>query len=170
MTFSDLVRSRYSVRSYSARPVEDEKLRAVLEAGRVAPTAKNIQPAFVYAVRSPDALGRLRAACKMAFDAPVVLVICADLSSSFVSPFTDRNFGDTDAAIVTDHMMLLATELGLGTCWVGWFDPAPIKEALGIPDSLTIMNLLPMGYPSEDAAPSPRHSERKPMEGFAREI
>jgi nitroreductase len=170
MQFSELVRARYSVRSYSGRPVEDEKLRAVLEAGRVAPTAKNIQPACVYAVRSADSISRLRAVCNMAFDAPVVLIVCADLSESFVSPFTDRNFGDTDAAIVTDHMMMQATELGLGTCWVGWFDPAPIKEALGIPEGLTIMDILPMGYPSDSATPSPRHSERKPMDAFAKEI
>ena len=170
MEFSELARARYSVRSYSGRPVEDEKLRAVLEAGRVAPTAKNIQPACVYVARSAESVSRLRAVCKMAFDAPVVLVVCADLSSSFVSPFTERNFGDTDAAIVTDHMMMQATELGLGTCWVGWFDPAPIKEALGIPEELTIMDILPIGYPSESAAPSPRHSERKPMEAFAKEV
>ena len=170
MTFSELVKDRYSVRSYSDRPVEDDKIAAVLEAGRVAPTAKNIQPACVYVVRSPEAIGKLRAVCKMAFDAPVVLVVCADLGQSFVSPFTERNFGDTDAAIVTDHMMLQATELGLGTCWVGWFEPGPIKEALGIPEGLTIMNLLPMGYPSATSAPSPRHTERKPVSEFAREI
>ncbi len=170
MTFSELVKSRYSVRSYSSRPVEEEKIQAVLEAGRAAPTAKNIQPASVYVVKSPSAIEKLRGVCKMAFDAPVVLIVCADLSESFVSPFTERNFGDTDAAIVTDHMMMQATEFGLGTCWVGWFDPAPIKEALGIPANLAIMNLLPMGYPSDTAAPSPRHTERKPMEAFAREI
>ncbi len=170
MIFSELVKSRYSVRSYSGRPVEDEKLEAVLEAGRVAPTAKNIQPATVYVVKSQDAIGKLRGVCKMAFDAPVVLLVCAALSESFVSPFTDRNFGDTDAAIVTDHMMLQAADLGLGTCWVGWFDPAPIKEALGIPENLTIMDILPLGYPSDTAAPSPRHTERKPMEAFAKEL
>jgi nitroreductase len=168
--FSDLIRERYSVREYSRKPVEEEKLRAVLEAGRLAPTAKNAQPQRIYAVKSGDMLEKLRSVCGMTFDAPAVIVICADLSASFVSPFSGRNLGETDAAIVTDHMMLQAADLGLGTCWVGWFDPAEIKKALGIPENLEVMNLLPIGYPSENSKPSPRHGDRKPLEETVTEI
>jgi nitroreductase len=168
--FADLIAKRYSVREYSDKPVEDEKLRAILQAGRLAPTAKNAQPQRIYAVRSERMLGKLRSVCSMTFGAPIVIVICSDPSASFVSPFSGRNFGETDAAIVTDHMMLQATELGLGTCWVGWFDPKEIKEALGIPDNLEVMNLLPVGYPSGNSKPSPRHNDRKPLEETVTEL
>jgi len=160
---SELIKERYSVRSYSDIPVEQEKIDAILEAGRAAPTAKNIQPQFIYVVKSQKSLSKLRGVCRMAFDAPVVFIICADVSEAFVNPFNNRNYAETDTSIVTDHMMLQATELGLGTCWVGWFDPEPIMEALGIPEKHTIMHILPVGYPSEQAAPSPSHGSRKPV-------
>ncbi len=156
------------MRKYSSRPVENWKLEAVLEAGRLAPTGCDSQCQRIYVIRTEDSLRKIRGCCRMAFDAPVVLLIFADLSESWTHPATGRNVGETDTAIVTDHMMLRAADLGLGTCWVGYFEPEPIREAFGIPDSLTLMHILPLGYPADSSVPSGMHFKRKPLEDLVK--
>lgn len=168
MDFDKVISSRYSVRKYSDKPVEDEKLQKILETGRLAPTAKNLQGQAIYVVKSPEALAKLKAHCTMTFDAPVVLMIGMHKDLEWISHFSKKNRGETDAAIVTDEMMLQAHALGLGTCWVGWFDPTEIHEAFGLPDDVTLYNLLPIGYPADDAVPGPMHSQRKPLEETVR--
>ena len=128
MQFEDVINSRYSVRKYSDRPVEEEKLLKILEAGRLAPTAKNMQGQHVYVVRSPEMRKKFNKDWAMHFDAPIVLIIAMKKELEWISHFSKLNRGETDAAIVTDEMMLQAHALGLGTCWVGWFDPVKVKE------------------------------------------
>ncbi len=166
MEFEDVIRSRYSVRRYSDRPVEDWKVQRILEAARLAPTGKDKQCQRIYVLRSPEALARIRELCVMAFDAPLVMLVFAKKGESWISRFTGRDIAETDTSIVTDHMMLQATDLGLGTCWVGYFDPEPIREAFGIPDDLVLFHIMPMGYPAEDCEPGPLHSIRKDVSEF----
>ncbi len=163
MEFDDVINSRYSVRKYSDKPVEEWKLLKILEAGKLAPTAKNLQGQHIYVVQTPEERAKFQDEWSMTFKAPVVLIISMKKDLEWISHFSGLNRGETDAAIITDEMMLQAHALGLGTCWVGWFDPIKVKEAFGLPDDETIYNLLPIGYPADDAHPGPNHPLRKPL-------
>ena len=158
MNFSELAVARYSVRAYETRAVEEEKLAAIIEAGRVAPTAKNNQPQKVYIVKSEGALAALSENCRYTFGAPVVLVIGYDTEREWKNPLCEGvTSGETDAAIITTHMMLAAADLGLGSCWVGYFNPEDVRGALGIPETVRITAMLPIGYAADSAKPSERH-------------
>ena len=153
MEFEDVIRARYSVRKYSDRPVEDWKIQKILEAARLAPTGKNKQCQRICVLRSPEAVKRISDLCVMIFGAPAVMLVFAKKGESWMNRFTGRDIAETDTSIVTDHMMLQATALGLGTCWAGCFDPGPICEAFGIPDDLALMHILPLGYAAEGCEP-----------------
>jgi nitroreductase len=163
MDLTRLMAERYSVRKYSEKPVEEADLEAVLEAGRLAPTAKNLQPQRVYVIQSPEALAKARALVPSAFNAPVLLLCCGTPEACWVNPFTGHPSDETDVAIVATHMMLKAAELGLGTCYVCWMDTPKVHRAFGLPAEERIHCLLTLGHPAQDALPSPRHSERRPL-------
>lgn len=148
MKFSELAAQRYSVRRFDSRPVEQDVLDQILETGRLAPTAKNLQPQRIYVVRSEALLAKLRTITTMTFDAPQVLIICADPSEAWVNPFNGRSSAEMDASIVAAHMMLQMQELGIGSTWVCWFDTEKVKQALALPESVEPYCLLPFGYPS----------------------
>lgn len=153
MTFLDLARKRRSVRAYRPDPVEDEKLEQVLEAGRVAPSACNIQPWVFIVVRDPDQRKRLEAVYPRSWfsAAPVVIAVCCDKGAAWVRRKDGKVHGDIDAAIAVDHMTLCATDLGLGTCWVCAFDPDAAREVLGLPPHIEPVAFLPLGYPADQA-------------------
>lgn len=161
MTFSELAKTRYSVRNYEAKPVEDEKLLHILEAGRVAPTAGNKQPQRILVVREKEGLEKLKKAANI-FNAPMALIICGDHKAVWVRPQDGKHMVEVDASIVTDHMMLKATELGLGSLWMTWFDPKIVQEEFQIPSSLEPINILLLGYAAGAAKSPDRHvTERK---------
>ena len=164
MEFRELIAQRYSVRKFAQKPVEAEKLQAVLEAGRLAPTAKNQQPQRIYVLESPEAVAKIRSLARCAFDAPVVLLVCGDIGAGWVNPFNGRNSTEMDCSIVTSQMMLQAQALGLGTCWVCWYDTQAVKEAFGLPEQEEPFVLMPLGYPAEDCRPARQHDVRKPLE------
>jgi nitroreductase len=163
MTFIELAQKRYSVRKFSDKPVEEEKLERVLQAGRLAPTAKNIQPQRIYVAKSPQALEKLNKCSPCIFGAPVALVVCYDESVSWVRSRDNKNYGEVDAAIVATHMILQAQELGLGTVLVGVFDAEELRRAFNLPDNLVPSLVIPLGYAAADAAPAPMHEQRKPL-------
>ena len=162
MDFLDLARRRYSVREFSGRPVEADKLALVLEAGRLAPTAKNYQPQHILVLQGEQTAPAAKAS-PCTYGAPVVLVVCYDREIAAQIPLNQVDFGYVDTACVITHMMLQATELGLGTCWVGMFDERVLKDTLSLPERYVPAALLPIGYPAETAAPSERHDLRKPL-------
>jgi len=164
MSFMELARARYSVRSFKDTPIEEEKLSLILEAGRIAPTACNNQPQKIYVAKSEDARKTLAGVCRCTFDAPVILVVCYDRTRNWKNKLMPGyESGETDAAIVCTHMMLEAAELGIGSCWVGYFNADRVSEVLGLPENVTVSALLPMGYPADDAKPLPLHDQyRKP--------
>ena len=160
MTFQELAHARYSVRSFQDRPIEEEHLNLILEAGRVAPTACNFQPQKIYVAKSEESRAKLASVCRCTFDAPVVLVVCYDRNRDWKNKLMPGyESGETDAAIVCTHMMLQAFELGIGSCWVGYFNPQVVAETLGLPENVTVSALLPMGDPAEDAQPLPLHEQ-----------
>jgi nitroreductase len=160
MTFLELAKKRFSVRSFADKPVEAEKLDLILEAGHVAPTACNFQPQRIYVAQSAEAREKLASVCRFTFGAPVILVVCYDRTRDWKNKLMPGyESGETDAAIVCTHMMLEAEELGLGACWVGYFDAAKVAQVLELPENVTVSALLPLGYPAEDAKPLPLHSQ-----------
>ena len=164
MTFLELAKARYSVRSFKNQPIEDEKLNLILEAGHIAPTACNNQPQKIYIAKSEDARKKLASVCRCTFDAPVILVVCYDRDLDWKNKLQPGyESGETDAAIVCTHMMLEAAELGIGSCWVGYFNAQAVSEALGLPENVTVSALLPMGYPADDAKPLDLHFQFRPM-------
>lgn len=164
MTFLELAKKRYSVRKYLPQKVEEDKLLKILEAGRVAPTGANRQPQKLIVVRDPEGLEKLRLGANT-YGAPLAIIVCGDHDEVWKRPFDQKKITDIDAAIVTDHMMLQATELGLGTIWICYFDPAVIHREFNLPLQIEPINILGVGYASGEGAAPERHArERKPLE------
>ena len=171
MTFSDLAKARYSVRSFQNKPIEDEKMDIILEAGRIAPTACNNQPQKIFVTKSIASREKLASVCPCTFDAPVILVVCYDRTRDWKNKLMPGyESGETDAAIVCTHMMLQAAELGIGSCWVGYFNANDISKVLNLPENLTVSALLPMGYPADNAVPAPLHAQYRPYDDTIAEL
>lgn len=164
MEFTDVIEKRYSCKNYSARKVEDEKLTAVLNAGRVAPTAKNFQEQRIYVVRSEEGLAKIDAATPCRYGAPVCLVVAYDRSNMFTYPGGKHTSGAEDAAIVATHMLLAAANAGVDSCWINFFDPEKLAAELGLPENEEVLMLMDLGYAAEGAGPLANHGLRKPLE------
>jgi nitroreductase len=159
--FFELIESRYSVRSYSRQLVEDEKLRLVLRAAQLAPTAANLQPfrLVVQDTRGREAdLGRLYHR-DWFYQAPLVIGVCSVPGEAWVRR-DGKNFADVDATIAMDHLILAAAALGLGTCWIAAFDPVVARAVFDLPDGMEPLAFTPLGYPADQA---PHEKVRKPM-------
>ena len=164
MEFMDLAKTRFSVRNYSDRMVEPEKLEQILEAARIAPTAKNLQPVKLLAVQSGEGLEKVGKAANI-YGAPLAIIVCADHQRAWTRPFDSKRSTDIDASILTDHMMLEATELGLGSVWICFFKPDVLREEFSLPEHLEPVNILAVGYASGAPASPDRHDKtRVPME------
>lgn len=162
MNVIDAIKTRKSIRSFLDKPVEDTKLSAVLEAGRLAPSAANRQEWRFLIVRDPETRRRIAmAAGRQTFvgEAPIVIAACAETDSKVMR--CGQLSYPIDVAIALDHMTLAAVELGLGTCWIGNFDEQLVKKILGIPDTIRIVQLMPLGYPTD---PSVIEKSRLPIE------
>ena len=171
MTFLELATERYSVRSFKKDAIEPEKLDAILEAGCVAPTARNFQPQKIYVVKSEEIRSKLASVCRFTFDAPVILAIAYDTERDWKNRLMPGySSGETDAAIVGTHMMLEAWEQGIGSCWVGYFNADDVRCALGLPEHIRVTALMPMGYPADDAAPIDMHTIYRDLEDMVTEL
>ena len=164
MEFKEVVKARYSCRSYIDRQVSEEALKAILEAGRLAPTAKNLQEHHVYVLQSEEALAKVDAWSHCRFGAPTVLAVTYDKNNVYTYPGGNRQSGIEDAAIVATHMMLAAKDEGVDSCWLNAVHMDELHEALGLPENEDIVMLLDLGYASlEGLKPAWRHFERKPL-------
>ena len=167
MSFIDLCKARRSVRRYSDRPVEPEKLALILEAGRMAPTGYNYQPQRVYVLESAEARARLAGVTRMTFGAPLVLLVGYDINESWKNtPDTygdDYDSGEMDACIVGAQMMNMATDLGLGTLWARGFNAREVHDLFGLPENVRVAFFLDVGYPAEETRGLRRRSPRKPF-------
>lgn len=151
MDFAKLAAERYSLRKFSDRPVEAEKLSAVLEAGRNAPTAHNLQPQRIFVLQSSEALEKVDGCTGAHFHPPVMLLVAYDPEAAWKREDDGKNHGEIDAAIAVTQMMFQAADLGLGTTYVGMFDPEKLHAAFPELAGLTPIALLPMGYPGRRA-------------------
>lgn len=164
MNFLELAKKRYSVRKYESNKVEKEKLIKILEAGRVAPTGANTQPQRIIVVQEEEGMARLKK-CANLYGAPLGIIVCVDHKATWKRPFDKKDIADIDVSIVTDHMMLQATELGLGSVWICYFDPEVVRKEFNLPDNIEPVNILAIGYDSGEAASPDRHDKvRKHLE------
>lgn len=161
MDFLDLARVRYSERRFDGRPLTREHIDLILEAGRVAPTAKNMQPQRIFLLESEEALRKLYASTGSAYGTKTAFLLCYDRDDCWVRDTDGVDSGFVDVSIVATHMMLEATNIGVGTTFVMWFDADKLKRELGLADNLIPVCILVAGYPSESSHPSQRHGERK---------
>ncbi|MBP6875393.1 MAG: nitroreductase family protein [Candidatus Eisenbacteria bacterium] len=165
MEFRELIEKRYSVRAYKPDPVPEEALAAVLEAGRLAPTAANRQPFRILVVHTRGRESELKRMYSRDWflQAPLLIGVCGLPGESWVRR-DGRNYVDVDAAIVMDHMILAAADRGLGTCWIGAFDPQAVREIFGLPADAEPIAFTPLGY----AADMPAQKRRKAVEELVR--
>ena len=163
MEFKEIIRNRFSCRKYSARAIEREKLDAVLEAGRLAPTAKNLQEQHNYVLQSAEALAKIDKVTPCRYGAPTVLVVAFDKNNVFTYPGEKRDSGVEDASIVATHMILAAADEGLGSCWINYFEPEKMAAELGLPENEEVLMMLDLGYAADGVKPAPGHSARKPL-------
>ncbi len=160
--FLELAAGRYSVRRFSDKPVEQDVIDKIMEAGKLAPTAVNSQPQMIYLLQSKEAMEIANRLSPCIYGAPQAFLMCYD--DNRVCKRDEGNYGDIDCSIVLTHMMLEAYNLGVGTCLVGRFNPDESVSELGLPENMHPVLLMPFGYAAEDAVPSPRHSEYRAME------
>jgi len=164
MKFIDIAKKRFSVRSYTNQKVEKEKINQILEAAHVAPTAANIQPVHLIVVQSDEGLAKIGKAANI-YGAPLAIIVCADNDKAWVRPFDKKQTSDIDASILTDHMMLQATELGLGSVWICYFNPKTLINEFTIPSNLEPINILAIGYSDNETADTNRFdSQRIPIQ------
>ena len=163
MEFKEVIRNRYSCKKYSDRQVEAEKLTAILEAGRLAPTAKNLQEQHVYVLQSADALAKIDAVTPCRYGAPTVLVVAFDTNNVFTYPGGKRDSGVEDATIVATQMILAAADEGVDSCWINFLDPDKAAETLGLPENEEVLMFMDLGYAAENAGPLPNHGSRKEL-------
>lgn len=160
MKFGEIITNRYSVRKYTDQKVEPEKLEKILKAAHVAPTAANKQPVHLIVVQSEEGFEKIGKAANI-YGAPLAIIVCADHDKAWVRPFDEKNTCDIDASILTDHMMLQATDLGLGSVWVCYFKPDVIKEEFKLPDNLEPINILAIGYDSAEGGDPNRFDDAR---------
>ncbi|MBC8449305.1 MAG: nitroreductase family protein [Chloroflexi bacterium] len=165
MDFTQLINTRYSVRAYTADLVEEDKLHAVLEAAQLAPTAANRQPFQLIVIRTAGREEELKRIYNRDWfvQAPLVIAICGIPAQAWTRR-DGKSYVDVDASIVMDHLILAAADLGLGTCWVGAFDPDAAREVLGLPEGVEPLAFTPLGYPADE----PRPKKRKPLSELVR--
>ena len=163
MEFKEVVKNRYSCKKYSGRVLEEEKLLAILEAGRLAPTAKNLQEQHIYVLRSAEALEKVDAVTPCRYGAPLMLAVAFDRENVYTYPGGKRSSGVEDATIVATHMILAAANEGVDSCWINNFDPEKIAASLGLPENEDILMLMDLGYAAEGAGPLPNHEKRKAL-------
>lgn len=151
MDFMELAEYRYSVRTYKPDPVPDDLLARVLEAARLAPTADNRQPFRLIVIHTAGRAGELRRIYNRDWfvQAPLIVGIVTVPAEAWVRS-DGKNYADVDAAIVMDHLILAATEAGLGTCWIGAFNVSATREVLGLPPDVEPLAFTPLGFPAEE--------------------
>ena len=187
MDFMDISKKRVTVRKFDRKPVEQEKLNKILEAGRWSPTAVNAQPQRILVLNTPESLAKVREFCSFGYDqkyvdlskqcddkehgkinlyygAPLVLFVCYDKEACWKHPQSGKSSGATDATIVATHMMLEAASLDLGSVWISFFDEDKARQLLNLPESWQPVCMLYIGYPAADFVPNTHlGGHRKPL-------
>lgn len=163
--FLELAKARFSVRKFSDRPLEPEKLDKILEAGNVAPTAVNFQPQRIYILKSDEALAKVNSVCKCIYGARTVLMFAYDINHDWKNPKEPGvHSGEQDISIAASHIMLEAWDIGIGSCWVNLFSNSELERVFSLPENEKVVLLMPLGYPAEGVKPHEKwHFVKKPV-------
>lgn len=164
MEFAQLIKERYACKKFDGRPVDREQLNQILEAGRLAPTSKNLQEQRIYVVESEEGIAKIDAATPCRYGAATVVVVAFNKKSVFVYPGEKRDSGVEDTSIVVTHMLLAAKNAGVDSCWINFFDPEVLAKTLGLPEEEEVLMVLDLGYAAEGTKPLPTHEQRKAIE------
>ena len=174
MEFMELAKNRYSERFFDPRPVEQEKLDRILEAGRVVPTACNYQPQKFFVIRSADAMAKLKTVTPFHYNAPVMILVCYDAREVWTNPndryYRNYNSGEQDASIAATTMMYEAEALSVHTIWIRGFDSKTVVDTFGLPEHMIPVMMLGLGYPNDRAKANAWHYKRKPLKDFVTEL
>ena len=168
MEFTNVIRERYACKKYDGRPVPAETLQEILEAGRLAPTAKNLQEQRIYVLQSAEALAKFDTLTPCRYGAGTVLLVCFDRNDVYHYPGGLRDSGIEDASIVATHLMLAAKNAGVESCWINRLDPDEAAKVFELPENETVLMALDLGYPAEGAGPLANHMSRKTLEETVR--
>ncbi|MDO4648052.1 MAG: nitroreductase family protein [Eubacteriales bacterium] len=164
MEFTKVVKERFSCKKFDGRKVDRDALNKILEAGRLAPTAKNLQEQHIYVIESEEKLAKIDKVTPCRYGAGTVLVVAFDKNNVFVYPGEKRDSGVEDATIVATHLILGAADAGVDSCWINFFDPEVLHQELGLPENEEILMILDLGYGAEGSKPLANHDSRKPLE------
>ena len=163
MDFTQLIEQRYSCKNFGERKVDAAQLNAILEAGRLAPTAKNFQEQHIYVIQSEEGRAKIDSVTPCRYGATTCVVVAFDRGHVFTYPGEKRDSGVEDATIVATHLLLAAANAGVDSCWINFFDPDKLAQELGLPENEEILMILDLGYAAEGVQPLPNHSLRKPL-------
>lgn len=163
MEFLNVIKDRYSCKKFDGRQVVKKQLDAILEAGRLAPTAKNLQEQKIYVIQTKEGLAKIDQITPCRYGAGTVLVVAFDKNHVFTYPGEKRDSGIEDATIVATHLMLAAQANGVDSCWINFFDPEVMAKELGLPENEEVLMMLDLGYAFEGTKPLALHSQRKEL-------
>ena len=164
MDFEKVIKERYSVRKFQNKHLEQNDIDKIINSGHLAPTGCNFQPQRILVLNTEKSLEKLKRCTKCHFDAPCAMVICYNKNETWIRKSDGALSAPVDAAIITTHMMLEAHNIGVGTCWVMYFEPDVLKKEFNIPQYIEPVALLVMGYPHKDAKPLSLHSTYRPVD------
>lgn len=169
MDFKTLAKERYSVRKFSDRPVEKDKLQKVLEAALLAPTAKNQQPFRIYVLQSEEAIEKISKLSHCVYGAKTVLVFTYNRDEEWKNPVEQGvTSGVEDVSIAATYLMFQATELGLYTTWCNMFPNTELEKVFGLPENERSVIMMPIGYKADGVEPAPTHTQSRPMSDIVR--
>lgn len=161
MEFEKVVKERMSTRKFQDKRVPEETLKKILEIGRLAPTAKNLQPQKIYVIQSEEGLLKIDKSSRCRFNAPTVLLVCSDKNIAWKKD--EYSTYEMDASIVATHLMLAATNYHVDNIWIKLFDKNIIKKEFHLEENIEPICLIPLGYKTDDYKASPLHTDRKPI-------
>ncbi len=173
-TFFELARDRYSERNFDSRPIEQEKIDKILDAGRIVPTACNYQPQRFFVLKSEQALKAAKSVTPFTYKAPLMILVCYDMDTVWKNPndryYHNYNSGEQDASIAATTMMYEAEELGVHSIWIRGFNSKSVVDVFGLPENIIPVMFLGLGYPNEKSMAHAWHYRNKPIEEMAVEL
>lgn len=164
MDFMDVVKKRFACKKFKDNQITKEQLDMILEAGRLAPTAKNNQEQHIYVVQSKEGLAKIDSLTPCRYNSPTVLIVAFDKTNTFTYPGQKYDSGIEDASIVATHMLLASKNVGVDSCWINYFDPDKVKETFVLPENEEVLTCIDLGYATDETKPGPTHDSRKPIE------
>ncbi|NLC93015.1 MAG: nitroreductase [Treponema sp.] len=169
MDFLELAKKRFSARKFSDKLISKNDFEKILQAGQIAPTAKNLQPQRIYVLQSNSALEKIASLTPCTFNAKTVLIFTYNEDEEWKNQLQEGiHSGVEDVSIVATHIMLEATDLGIDSIWVNRFANAEVEKAFNIPSNEKVVLLMPLGYKTEDCVPGPNHSINKKIDDFVK--